>query len=273
MARGISLHIGVNVVDHNHYVDLSDLDFCEADAEVMQKIAEAQNFETQVLLGKAATRDNVAEAIESAAEQLDKGDIFLLTYAGHGCYIPDLNKDERKVKGRMLDRRDETWCLYDAQQVDDERGMLWSRFADGVRICVLSDSCHSGTTARGAGDDKPPPTPRFKKRAASRSAAEKTYEAHKAFYDSLQCDAPTKIGADLMLISGCQDEEEAGEDADLGHGLFTYALNEFWSKGEFDGTYKDLWKAIKGQMPGDQTPNMGPKNPPPKFAKQRPFTI
>ena len=270
MTKGLSLHIGVNKLDHDHYVGMSDLEFCEADAKAMQKIARAQNFKTRSLLGSRATRKNVSRGIELAAEKLDTGDIFLITYAGHGCYIPDTNKDEREVKGHKFDRKDETWCLYDAQQVDDERGVLWGNFKKGVRICVLSDSCHSGTTVRG-GRSAPAPSPTFRKRSADKSAADATYEKHQAFYDGLQRTVPKKFAADLLLISGCQDHEESGETSDFGHGNFTYALKEIWAQGEFDGTYKDLWKAVKAEMPGFQTPNMFPTKS--KLARERPFEI
>lgn len=269
MSQGISVHIGVNKLNHKHYVDMSDLDFCEADAKAMRKLAKKQGFQTSMLLGKKATRDNVSEAISSAAEQLKKGDLFFITYAGHGCYIPDTNKDERKERGHRLDRRDETWCLYDAQQVDDERGVLWSRFKKGVRICILSDSCHSGTTARSG--KKKPKGPTFKSRAAEPDAALATYEKHKAFYDSLQRDVP-RIKADFLQISGCQDHEESGEDSDLGHGNFTYALKEIYEDGAFEGDYMDLYEAVKVEMPNYQTPNLFPSRPP-LFADESPFKI
>lgn len=269
MARGISVHIGVNVVDHDHYVDMIDLDFCEADAEAMAQLASGQKFETTLLLGSEATRANVTSAILDAADTLEAGDIFLISYAGHGCFIPDKNKDERKVKGHRLDRRDETWCLYDAQHVDDERAVLWSKFRKGVRICVLSDSCHSGTTARSG--DKDQKSANFKTRAATREAALATYEKHKEFYDALQQEPPPRK-ADLLLISGCQDHEESGEDPDLGHGNFTYALTAIYEDGAFEGSYEDLYQAVKMEMPDYQNPNLFPSTPPP-FAKERPFSI
>jgi hypothetical protein len=269
MAKGISIHIGVNKIDHDHYVDMIDLDFCEADAVTMEEMARNQGFSTSLLLGSEATRDNVSAAIEEASKQLEAGDFCLITYAGHGCYVPDTNKDERNQRGHRLDRRDETWCLYDAQQVDDERAVLWSQFAEGVRICVLSDSCHSGTTARGNRSAKPGPT--FKTRAASRDAALGTYEKHKDFYDSLQREAPP-IEADLILMSGCQDHQESGEDADIGHGNFTYALSEIYANGAYDGNYVDLWEDVKFEMPDYQTPNLFPYDLP-DFVQERPFSI
>ena len=46
------------------------------------------------------------------------------------------------------DQLDETWVLYDRQLLDDELYDLWCRFAPGVRILMISDSCHSGTVSR-----------------------------------------------------------------------------------------------------------------------------
>ena len=52
--------------------------------------------------------------------------------------MPDASADEP-------DRTDETWVLFDRQLVDDELYEMWPQFVPGVRILVLSDSCHSGT--------------------------------------------------------------------------------------------------------------------------------
>ena len=273
MPRGISLHIGVNVVDHDHYVDLADLSCCEADAIAMQKIAKKRDFEkTRLLKSKQATRANVTEAIESAAAELKSGDLFLITYAGHGCFVPDINKDERKEKrrGAKSDRLDETWCLYDGQQIDDERAVLWSKFKKGVRICILSDSCHSGTTARG-GDTKLVQGKGFKKRSVPREAANATYEKNKAFYDALQCEPSAKLECSLLLISGCQDHESSGEDSDIGHGFFTNALMDLLDKQAFTGTYKELHKAITEYMPEWQNPNLYP--PTSELRDQKAFAI
>ena len=56
----------------------------------------------------------------------------------------------RDVTGEEADKRDETWCLFDSQLIDDELYFELAKFASGVRILVLSDSCHSGTVTRDA---------------------------------------------------------------------------------------------------------------------------
>src|SRR5678815_3771458 len=81
--------------------------------------------------------------MRKAAKLLAAGDLYFLSYSGHGGQVPD-------VTGEEDDKKDETWCLFDGQLIDDELYYELSRFGEGVRILVLSDSCHSGTVTREA---------------------------------------------------------------------------------------------------------------------------
>jgi hypothetical protein len=141
MARGLSIHIGLNVIDVDVYGPGNELAGCVNDARDMQSLAVAQGFQTTLMLDEGATSDAVIGAIAGAASTLKSGDILLLTYSGHGSQVPDRNGDEP-------DGKDETWCLYDRMLLDDELYSLWAQFEEGVRIFMLSDSCHSGTVAR-----------------------------------------------------------------------------------------------------------------------------
>src|SRR5262249_31073 len=151
------------------------------------------------------------------------------------------------------DKKDETWCLYDGELIDDELYFELSRFAGGVRIFVLSDSCHSGTVMRArpvgvAGRSKMMPP----------AVALRTYEKHKKFYDDLQSDVGNRAGksgtidpdealahvavssrltgiakdfkASAILISGCQDNQTS-LDGDH-NGAFTEALLHVWNHGK-----------------------------------------
>jgi len=56
MGRGLSLHIGLNRVDPDHYNGWDgQLTACEFDANDMQAIAKNGGFETKVLLTEEAT--------------------------------------------------------------------------------------------------------------------------------------------------------------------------------------------------------------------------
>ena len=144
MAKGLALSIGLNSVDPRHYGGWAgELNACEADAAEMSALAKSQGFRPTVLLTRRATRARVQAELGKAARQLAAGDIFMLSYSGHGGQLPDLNRDEP-------DAQDETWCLFDGELVDDELHALLGKFAAGVRVLVFSDSCHSGTAVRAA---------------------------------------------------------------------------------------------------------------------------
>jgi len=268
MAQGISVHIGLNRVDPDQYEGWDgQLTACEADARDMAALAKKQGFKSSsLLLTKAATAEAVAAAILGAAKTLKSGDLFFLTYSGHGGQVVDTNSDEK-------DRMDETWVCYDRQFIDDELYELWGKFKAGVRILVLSDSCHSGTVLR--------EIPAFisggpRIRAMPTIVALKVQKAHADLYRKIQDEHPaaerTKVNASVLLISGCMDNQTSQDGAR--NGLFTGTLKNTWSGGKFKGNYRKLRDAVVSKMPPDQTPNyyfVGAVSP--KFEAQEPFTV
>lgn len=278
--RGISLHIGVNIVDPDHYGGSWDgkLSACEKDCDDMQIIAKEQGFETHVLKSQKATRDAVTSAIRDIAKQLNDGDFFLLSYSGHGGTIPDVDGDEE-------DLVDETWCLFDGQLLDDELNLLWAEFDAGVRLLVISDSCHSGTmlkdidlgslNLRSSGRIVEPDDVFEHPRAMPRQAAKDTARRNRQFYADLQYSLPNprpEISATVRLISGCQEDELSWEGQ--GNGRFTAALKHSYAGGKFDGDYHAFHQAIREQVKEKQRPNHTVRGMPNQaFDKERPFKI
>ena len=153
---------------------------------------------------------------------------------------------------------------------------MWSRFAPGVRIVVLSDSCHSGTVTRDLIDSPGTSQPVAVPRQIPREISEKVQAQHKSLYDSLAFVAGAarglKVGASVLLISGCQDRQTSLDGAV--NGLFTATLLAVWRNGAFTGSYRDLHGQIVARMPATQQPNLfltGASNP--AFEGQRPFSI
>jgi hypothetical protein len=273
MAKGISLHIGLNRVCCWHYNGWSGkLKACEADAEDLYALAESLGYQASILKTRKATRQGVIEGIRAAAQACKPGDIFLLTYSGHGGQIPDSNHDED-------DQVDETWVLYDGELIDDELYHLWAQFEAGVRILVFSDSCHSGTVVR-AIDAKDPVLRRFdgrRYRFMPHDVAVRTYRWRWRFYQAITAAlpaSPAAIQAAVLLISGCQDIEFSMDGDE--NGLFTGTLLDVWDGGHFNGTYADFHQAIVDAIPVyfNQHPNYftaGAVDP--VFESQKPFTI
>jgi hypothetical protein len=278
MSRGISLHIGLNSVDPNSYEGWDgQLAGCVNDANRMKQIAADDGYETKQLITQKATRAAVRDAISTAAKQLGKDDIFLLTYSGHGGQVADTNGDE-------IDGKDETWVLYDGQLVDDELYQLYTQFKPGVRISVLSDSCHSGTVTRAMYEEMAPievkfgmrPWPTFRSKAIDPNIQKKVNQKNADDLQKIQNETKAAVQrspeATVLLISGCQDNQ-LSSDGDV-NGLFTENLINVWSKGTFKGNYRQFAKAIKKAMPSSQQPKyfvVGAPNT--AFEHQKPFTV
>ena len=263
MPQGISIHIGLNEVDPDQYGGWSGkLNACEADAGDMERIATARDFETTTILTADATADTVTSAISDAAGNLEEGDILFLSYSGHGGQVPDTNNDEEQ------DQLDETWVLFDRQLVDDELWGLWSQFAAGTRILVLSDSCHSGSVNREIFNAAVPhvvqaamvDTPQPRTKDLPHDVAKQTYEQNKDLYDGIQKSYPAaetaEVGASVILISGCQDNQ-LSLDGDR-NGLFTQQVLATWDDGGWIGSHPRFHQAVGAKMPPTQSPNYNP---------------
>jgi hypothetical protein len=288
MSKGLALTIGLNAVDPKHYEGWSgELNACEADAVDMADIARSRAFTVQRLLTRRATRSAVLGGLARAAKTLKSGDIFLLTYSGHGGQVPDRSNDEP-------DGQDETWCLWDGELIDDEIYTSLGRLARGVRVLMFSDSCHSGSVAKaafyaaraaamgpvatagtaGTGLTEATRLPRY--RNMPREVALRTYRAHRSLYDKLQDsikgNPEQAVRASVILLSGCQDNQ-LSQDGDF-NGLFTGNLLRVWKEGLFEGNYRQFHAAIGRNMPPDQTPNFFTTGTPNRvFERQRPFTV
>lgn len=261
--RGESLHVGVNELDQDHYGTSGLLRSCELDAHDYSVIAASQGFARKVLLTENATARNVLAQMLLAADSLIAGDIFFMTFSGHGGQVPDFNGDEP-------DRMDETWCCYDRQLVDDELFEAFTHFRDGVRVIVLSDSCHSGTVTRTFSDGIPLNT-----RCLPPSIARATFARNSQLYQRVQATTHPRteanVRASVILISACQDHELAIDGPK--NGAFTAALKSIWNDGKFRGRYSSLCSEA-GKNLASQRPNyllVGETNE--EFETQKPFTI
>jgi metacaspase-1 len=289
--KALSLHIGLNSVSSAAYAGWSGpLAACEFDANDMAALARSKGIAPNVLLTKKATRDAVLGAMRSAAKELANGGFFFLSYSGHGGQVPD-------VTGEEDDKKDETWCLYDGQLIDDELYYELSRFGAGVRILVLSDSCHSGTVTRAA--LMPPTTiPSQRPKLMPESVAMRTYREHQSFYDGLQKNVAKAAGKKpvdpdaaiaqvavsgrlsaivkkfepaVILISGCQDNQTSMDGEH--NGAFTEQLLRVWNQGTFQGNYANFHARIRSRMLASQSPNLFTLGPAGPFLAQQAFSL
>ncbi len=290
--KGIAVLIGLNRVDPNFYSGWDGaLPVCEKDATDLADFLKKKKFVTKNLLTQTATRKNVLAEIDAAAKALKAGDSFVLYYSGHGGQIPDLNSKKIVDGGDEADGLDETWCLYDGELIDDILFQRWFKFKAGVKILVLSDSCHSGSVIKVMA--KPDAKPQIVKDARvikllPKAIAIKVFAEHEKEYKAFnKKECPLRVSktkplskndikASVLLISGCQDNQlsEAQSFAYPTNSLFTGMMLEVVARKKSPTNYESLQQTIAKNLPEHQQPNLmqlGKLNT--SFETQKPFKL
>lgn len=152
-----ALCIGINNYPGTHM----DLQGCVNDAQDWSAVLAARGYAVTSLLDAQATKAAMVAALSQLIGNAVKGDNVIITFSGHGTYQPDTDGDE-------ADGLDEALCPYDIQTngsalTDDEIRNLFATRKAGVRLLLISDSCHSGTVTRAAPAEPEAegPRPRF----------------------------------------------------------------------------------------------------------------
>ena len=278
-ASGFGLCIGLNHVCPLAYGGWSGrLSGCIPDADSMLSILQSRGFATKRLINEMATAEGILGSLEDTRGYLKSGDLLVVTYSGHGGQM----LDPWGVYGTVS-----TLCAYDRQILGHELGAVWARMPVGVRVLVISDSCHSGTVTRDyAGFQPPVRSPRGSGYLSARDSL--LYPVVRAIPDAVQaayCDThrelyralfrsppPPPPPVPVLLLGGCQDSQTSADGPH--NGLFTDRLLGVWSGGAFVGDYPAFHAAIVSHMPSTQTPSwfyQGPEDT--AFTSAEPFTI
>jgi hypothetical protein len=250
----------------------------ENDAVAMENFAANQQFTTQILTGSKATYADVVAKLQDAANTLDKPDIFLFTFAGHGTATIDTEGDES-------DNQDEAMLLFDRLLFDDDlRLNIWPNFKPGVRVLMVADCCHAQTilaltrstlTVKFASVGLAPDAFNSKDVAVRKISSEvrkKHLEEFSNFYEALSVPLlPRPITANILLLAACGDKQTA---ADGKNGAFTAALLKVLQN-DNPVNYTDLIAKVTAELAStSQIPFLttgGPVDV--NFINERPFTI
>lgn len=238
-----------------------DLGGCVNDAADWGRILRQRGYQVTTLLDRKATRVGITRVLKDAIGSVAAGDSLVITYSGHGSFVPDTNGDEK-------DGTDECLCPHDVEDggpiTDDELSILFSELARGVRMVMISDSCHSGSVARfGSLADS---------RSGSRRVSQQTRFLPPAYFLSRRAvgllgNRPTVRAASApgrsagLLLAGCQDHESSWDDrfGSRANGAFTHYAIKALAKIGKAATYRQWHEAIRRALPNSrhpQTPNL-----------------
>ncbi|WP_153160308.1 caspase family protein [Zoogloea sp. 1C4] len=231
----------------------NDLNGCVNDANDWAAALAARGFAVTKLLDAQATKAAMVSAMSGLISGAAKGDTVVITYSGHGTWVPDQNGDEP-------DGRDEALCPWDIGSgkvlLDDEIAVIFTNHAPGVRVLLISDSCHSGSVTRGDDSDLDPGMPRarflppgvwMKPDALAPAAKALTLPTLSGL---------SRSGGDL-LMAGAKDSQFSWDTSFKGrpNGAFTYYALKALAALPANASYADWFKAITPTyLPTNQLP-------------------
>lgn len=132
----------------NRYGNGADLAGCVNDCLDWTTALRGRGAQVHNVTDADATGARIRALIGELAATLRRGQLGVVTYSGHGTWVPDEDGDEP-------DHRDEAICPVDLWTdgviTDDELFGLFTSRVSGARLVFISDSCHSGSVNRFAG--------------------------------------------------------------------------------------------------------------------------
>jgi len=245
-----ALCIGIN----NYPGTQNDLSGCVNDANDWAAELKARGFATKLMLDAAATKNAMVEGMREVIGKGKYGDAVVITYSGHGTWEVDENGDEP-------DKRDEALCPHDLAAgplLDDELYDIFAERERGVRLIMISDSCHSGTVTRFFRELEEK-RPRVKFLAPEDYPQNRNRLPRMRMIERAPSRGRSRGGA--LLLAGCQDTEFS-YDAWFGgraNGAFTRVALDELKKLTKDDNYSTWFKAIRSRLPStaySQTPNL-----------------
>ena len=234
-----ALCVGIN--DYP-FGEANDLKGCVNDAKDWSNLLRNHFDFTDVkqLLDSEATKANILAGLKGLLANASDGDVLVFTNASHGTYIADKDKDEPKF--------DEAICPYDTDSnllVDDELRNLFLNIPKGVRLTVISDSCHSGSVTRVKESEyrrnrqlNPALLNNPVLSGEEMKQAQQNARAQKEKYP--------ESGMNEILLSGCKSNQTSA-DAHIAndyHGAMSYYAIKVITDAGYNLTYKELHDAL-----------------------------
>lgn len=243
------------VIGTNYDGAAYQLSGCVNDALDWASLLGGAGYSVKTLIGHEATGDNILGALADVVAMARWGDRVVITYSGHGTWVPDRDGDE-------IDRRDEAWCPDDFQVAgvltDDLLSEILFRARVGVGRLLLSDSCYSGTMQRLLHDEQ-----RDRIRFLPPAFISRSGDLLRDGEREVQIASTTRTYTQgSSLISGC-GEDEVSYDAWFGeraNGAFTRVAIDAYVPGQ---SLTAWYAAIRTKLPSTdypQTPQLQPAN-------------
>jgi hypothetical protein len=189
------------------------------------------------------TKENITKAMAEIIEKSVAGDVVVISYSGHGTYLPDLNGDEE-------DGKDEAIYLYNGSLIDDNVMNILLKIKDNVHTTIIFDSCFSGTGTRAFSMDNDAiyKVPRFM--PSKDEGKMMCLKVNSKIFRSI---GQTEEEMKEILISGCSNTQtscDAYIDGRYNGALSYYAIKVLQENPII--TYNNFYKMLREKLPSSE---------------------
>jgi Caspase domain len=276
IARG-NLMVSNNVASNNKWALLiginkypklpahRQLSGCVNDVKLINKILQ-ENFsfpENQItqLLDEEATRQNILTALQELVDRVNRNDIVVIHYSGHGSWMTDREGDKPDGQDETIMPHDTGRDPHENRDITDDELYEWLlRLSEKTPyITLIFDSCHSGGIVRdpfGARDrwvepdtrpiEQLPPSP-----VATTRSSRGTRDIGSSGW--------LPMSDRYILIAGCSAKEKAFEYREwqgnnrIDYGALTYFLCRELRSIESGTTYRDIFQRVSTQVTANES--------------------
>jgi hypothetical protein len=194
----------------------------------------------ELITDSRATKACVRGGLENLLTGARRGDVLVFTNSSHGTYRADENGDESVY--------DEALCPYDCEDellVDDELRELFADIPWGVRLTVISDSCHSGSATRDP-EDPFAPDRRRRRFCDPRSIGRPALSDIRRTSHPRSAELYPERDMRELLLSGCRSDQYS-YDAKFGrtfHGAMSIFAQNLIAQAGYRITYRQLHRRL-----------------------------
>jgi len=221
-----------------------ELKGCVNDAKGWAELLSAQfdfaRSDVTLLTDRRATKAAVMRALGDLLAGARRGDVLVFTNSSHGTYRADEDGDESLY--------DEALCPYDCEEeliVDDDLRQLFADIPYGVRLSVISDSCHSGSATRDP-EDPFAPDRRRRRFCDPRTIGRREIPDVRRTAHPRDAELYPESGMRELLLSGCRSDQYS-YDARFGrtfHGAMSFFAQQLIADAGYRITYRTLHRRL-----------------------------
>lgn len=204
--------------------------------------------DVKILLDKKANKANMLSGVKNLLAGAKSGDVLVFTNASHGTYRADEDGDEPNY--------DEAICPHDTDSnliIDDDLRELFANIPEGVRLTVISDSCHSGSVTRVM-------VPKSRRERRNRELAPNVWGGRMLSGEQMSAARKRKrqqkgekypeSGMKEILLSGCKSNQTSADAHIAGgfHGAMSYYAIQTIRDADYKLTYAQLHMYMKNKL-------------------------